>query len=131
MIRNNTFWDCDFGGLVFSAPRDGWVLVDNVLETLGVANPTGRIPTQAFNLIAEGEREAGDLAGRPRFVNRAANDYRLGPGSPGIDAATSEGAPALDLLGVRRYNDPIHATRAPGRRSSSTSGPLNGRRCRS
>ena len=114
VIRNNTFWDCAFGGLVFSAPSDGWVLVNNVLETLGASKPAGRIPTQAFNLIGKGEREARDLAGRPRFVDRAANDYRLGPGSRGLDAATSEGAPAIDLLGVRRHDDPDARNRGAG-----------------
>lgn len=105
VIRNNTFWDCAFGGLVFSAPSDGWVLVNNVIQTLGIARPAGRIETQGYNLIAKGARVGDDVAGRPRFVDRAGGDYRLAPGSRGLDAATSEGAPALDLLGVRRTDD--------------------------
>lgn len=106
VIRNNTFWDCDFGGLVVSAPSGGWALVNNVIQSLGVARPAGRIETQSFNVIGKGVREADDIAGRPRFVDRADGDYRLAPGSPGLDAATSKGAPVLDLLGVRRTDDP-------------------------
>jgi hypothetical protein len=104
VMRNNTAWDCDFGGILFSGPSPGWTFVNNVVQTLSAGPPTGRFDTQEFNLIG----------GRPRFVDPGAGDYRLAPGSPGIDAGTSVEAPARDRLGGRRSDDPSVRNRGAG-----------------
>jgi parallel beta-helix repeat protein len=63
----------------------------------------------------------GDLAGSdgnisddPLFVNAAAGDYQLMIGSPCIDAATSDGAPSLDLVGAGRWDVPWIANTGGG-----------------
>ncbi len=44
----------------------------------------------------------GNITDDPRFVDATNDDYRLQSGSPCIDTATSEGAPATDIDGVVR-----------------------------
>jgi beta-lactam-binding protein with PASTA domain len=44
----------------------------------------------------------GNMVGDPRFVNAAACDLHLQPGSPCIDTGTADGAPATDIMGVPR-----------------------------
>jgi len=48
----------------------------------------------------------GNITGDPGFADPVAGDYRLRAGSPAIDAGTSDSAPALDLLGCLRFDDP-------------------------
>jgi hypothetical protein len=48
---------------------------------------------------------AGNLSTDPRFVNTAARDLHLSPGSPAIDAGSSDGAPPFDFDGVSRPLD--------------------------
>jgi hypothetical protein len=43
-----------------------------------------------------------DATGEPQFVNPAEGDYRLKPGSPGIDAGATIEAITTDLRGVKR-----------------------------
>jgi len=57
----------------------------------GVANPTG---------------SKGNLSADPLYTDRAHFGYILQEGSPAIDAATSQGAPADDLLFNGRHDDP-------------------------
>jgi hypothetical protein len=47
-------------------------------------------------------------------VNRARGDLRLAPGSPGIDAGTSEDTPRTDLAGRLRTDDPATPDRGGG-----------------
>jgi hypothetical protein len=42
----------------------------------------------------------------PNFANPGEGDFHLQPGSPAIDAGTSDGAPSTDLEGHPRYDDP-------------------------
>ncbi|MCX5825095.1 MAG: hypothetical protein NTY86_16780, partial [Deltaproteobacteria bacterium] len=53
----------------------------------------------------------GNISADPKFVNpNYANpgegDFHLQPGSPAIDAGTSDGAPSTDLEGHARFDDP-------------------------
>ncbi len=56
------------------------------------------------NPVAIGQN--GNIAADPGFKNAAQGDYRLNYLSPCIDAADSTVAPAGDLAGDPRYNDP-------------------------
>lgn len=115
VIRNNTIWDCGFGGLLFSGASRGWTLVNNLVESIHAGPPVSRFDRQAFNLIGNDRPGGRDLPGRPRFEDRAGGDYRLAPGSPGIDAAWSSEAPKRDLLGQSRWDDPEVRNRGRGR----------------
>jgi len=106
IIRNNTFWDCDFGGLIVRGDGSGNVLTNNILQTLAGTHLGRQFATEGYNLIARGYRGGShDLRGAPRFVDPSALDYRLAPHSPGIDAGTSVGAPSRDSRNARRSDD--------------------------
>jgi len=109
-LVNNTVWDARLGLLVedsASIPEKTTAVtaVNNVIDTF-VAQ-AGMFAKEDYNLIGTGYRAgAHDLAGPPRFVDTTALDYRLAGGSPGIDAGTSDGAPARDLAGAARVDTP-------------------------
>jgi len=48
----------------------------------------------------------GNISTDPKFVNPAEGDFHLQPGSPAIDAGTSQGTPVSDLEGNARFDDP-------------------------
>jgi hypothetical protein len=48
----------------------------------------------------------GNINGDPHFVNEAAGDLHLAPGSPAINSGTTIGAPGDDLDGARRDASP-------------------------
>ncbi|MFA5805196.1 MAG: T9SS type A sorting domain-containing protein [Melioribacteraceae bacterium] len=48
----------------------------------------------------------GNIAADPKFVDTPNGDFHLQPGSPAIDAGTSNGASLLDLEGRQRFDDP-------------------------
>lgn len=48
----------------------------------------------------------GDISSDPVFVNASSHDFRLGNGSPCIDAGTSDMAPERDFKRRCRYDDP-------------------------
>jgi len=49
---------------------------------------------------------SGNINADPLFVYPAGSNYRLRPGSPCVDAGTSDGAPTEDMEGRPRYDDP-------------------------
>lgn len=56
----------------------------------------------------------GNIADDPRFVDAGRGNYHLQPGSPVIDAGSSEGAPDRDLEGRKRVDDPATPNRGGG-----------------
>ncbi len=47
----------------------------------------------------------GNISADPKFVDRTTGDYRLGDGSPALDAALGDEAPSTDLAGHPRFDD--------------------------
>lgn len=56
----------------------------------------------------------GNISSDPLFVNPSAGDYHLRPGSPCIDAGTSDGAPSMDIEGFPRFDDPATSNTGAG-----------------
>jgi Right handed beta helix region len=113
IMRNNTVWDCGLGGILFSAASRNWTLENNIVESLHAGPPVSSFANHAFNLIGSGAGKR-DQEGRPLFVDPENSDYRLEARSPGIDSATSEGAPRLDASGSPRRDDPHVPNRGRG-----------------
>jgi Right handed beta helix region len=114
ILRNNTFWDSGVGVLfrwdpAFTANPSGFVIANNIFDRLSIDSRLN-IAVEDYNLIAGGQSSPGahDLVRvQPRFVDVAAGDLRLAPGSPGIDAGTAAHAPADDIFGgARPVDDP-------------------------
>ena len=53
----------------------------------------------------------GDISADPEYVNAAQGNYRLNYLSPAIDAGNGAVAPATDMMGDPRYNDPRTKTK--------------------
>lgn len=49
--------------------------------------------------------QQGNISADPRFINRAGGDLRLDDGSPAIDAASGDDAPATDIAALPRFDD--------------------------
>lgn len=56
----------------------------------------------------------GNVLADPKLVDPAQGNYHLRPGSPAIDAGTSDGAPSSDFGGLGRYDDPATPNRGAG-----------------
>jgi hypothetical protein len=63
-------------------------------------------PEVSYSDVEGGSPGAGNIDADPLFVDPAAGDFRLRPGSPCIDAANGDAAPELDHDGNPRYDDP-------------------------
>jgi parallel beta-helix repeat protein len=72
-------------------------------------------PTIAGFTAATGQ-DVHSAQADPRFMNPAAGDFRLMPGSPAIDAANSgvPNWPATDAVGSARFDDPSTVDRGAG-----------------
>jgi len=121
-ILNNTVWGND-GAVLLRPGVSAVVIRNNLLESLltyGEDSPdpaafAGRID-QDYNLVGGGWSRGAvgvhdidataNPALRPRFRRPAGGDWTLTVGSRGIDAGTSVGAPARDMLCGARIDDP-------------------------
>ncbi len=116
--------------IVFNASTSGGAGVGGAIAGAGallrnsiVSNNTGAsqfnaAPDAQYCLIPGGPAGTGNItASSPVFVSAAANDFRLAPGSPGIDGGNNGAitTQALDLaLRPRRVDDPATADTGVG-----------------
>jgi hypothetical protein len=63
------------------------------------------IPVVTYSCVEGGYDGEGNIDADPLFVDSAAGDYRLGPGSPCVDAGDGTVAPPKDRDGNPRYDD--------------------------
>ena len=109
-LINNTVWNARLGVVLIDNAQTpekttGATAINNIFEFFDAQ--AGMFAREDYNIIGSGLRGgAHDIATPPRFVDPAALDYRLAGGSPGIDAGTSDGAPAKDLIGASRVDTP-------------------------
>lgn len=87
-------------------PAAGVVIANNIADRLDLKGP---VAYEDHNMVLAGPSTgAHDLRTPPRYVN-AATDLRLRPGSPGIDAGTTDlpfDAPRTDFAGTLRDAPP-------------------------
>ena len=129
-LLRNTVWDNDLnvalGGNVRDAVVRGNLFEDMVADTdAGGGRPGVR---QDYNLIAGGwnwgARGRHDIRRRPRFVAPARLDYRLAPGSAGIDAGAADPGSRRDKACRAPYDDPRARNRGGGSSSFADVGAL-------
>lgn len=91
--------------LIAYGSQSGIMAFGSVVPTVRYCNLWGftRGPTSG---MADPAGQNGNLALDPFLVRRALGDFRLNPRSPLIDAADSTVAPAADLHGLVRVDDP-------------------------
>ena len=102
-MTNNTIVD-NTAGVVFQRRVTDAVVFNNILQSLNLLR-SSTLKFEDFNYVGrrnQGTRGAHDVRRAPRFVDRRRLNYRLAPGSPGIDAGRRSGAPDRDRLGHRR-----------------------------
>lgn len=128
VVSNNIIFNIeDFGLHPYPvAESSGWVFVNNVIYNTGrgilqstdgvtrnniVYNTrgarydirgTGNVVSNNIGGGSGSGSQSGVTVTDPMFVNAGQYDFRLRPGSPGIDKGTATDAPELDFLGVRR-----------------------------
>lgn len=84
----------------------GMVLSNNVLKRLQVGGPVS-FAQRDHNLIRSGPLAGPhDRQGTPAFVDAGGGDFRLAPGSPGVDDADARQAPPVDAEGRLRHPRP-------------------------
>lgn len=122
-ICNNTFLSAAMYNSVPSAWQRGSIHVFNNIfaggaSMIGAASGTF---DHGFNLYRSsaaypdaGGIGASEKTGDPRFVGVGVGDYRLQAGSPAIDAADGDAAPATDRVGASRIDDPAVSNSGAG-----------------
>ena len=128
VISNNLVFDNGEGGILIGQgddPNNGTVAADNFIvsnniavrngeygiEESGATGPNNRyLNNNVFDNVAGGldlhtGQETGTITEWPEFVDfrmDGSGDYRLRPNSAVIDAGTTEGAIAMDIVGTPR-----------------------------
>ena len=104
-MRNCTFADNPSARAIL----DGWMASGTAAFTNCIFWGNGSSIISRYSLVSVAHSDVeggfsgtGNIDADPQFVNVAAGDYRLQPGSPCVDAGTAEDAPSVDLLGVPR-----------------------------
>lgn len=103
-LINNTVLD----GSVFQGTVTKVSMLNNIFASLSTSGSV-QFDVEDYNYIAAGNLPGSgshDLRTGVSFVDAASNDYRLAPGSAGIDAGTNNAAPVLDRLANARVDDP-------------------------
>ncbi len=67
-----------------------------------------------YSCIEDGDGGEGNISDDPCFVDAANGDYSLTSVSPCIDAADGDAAPATNINGQGRYDDPYTANTGTG-----------------
>src|SRR4029079_2580068 len=84
----------------------GLVMANNLVRRLDVEESAG-FAVRDHNLVETGPLSGpDDTRGVPRFLDLGGKDYRLLPGSPGVDAGDPAVAPVVDYLGLARLGPP-------------------------
>jgi Right handed beta helix region len=121
-IVGNTIWDNDNAVLLRTGLRDVTIennVIENLVADEGSVDALRRAVRQDWNLMSggwnwgrEGAIGPHDVAAfeqpdrQPRFVDADGLDYRLAPGSPGIDAGTAAHRPGGRGACTRAWDDP-------------------------
>jgi len=95
------------GGLVCSsnATIQNTIIYSNISPVSANFTNIGTTITYSYSCTTPSIPGIGNITNAPQFMDAAAGDYHLAPGSPCIDAGTSNGAPDRDLDGVPRPLD--------------------------
>jgi hypothetical protein len=94
-IANSILWSSDSGHPLLDSAGAGPALV-------------------RYSDVFNGWLGEGNINADPALVDPGAEKYGLGPTSPCIDAADGVLAPATDLFGTQRWDDPAHANTGAG-----------------
>ena len=97
-------------GNVSSPPVTNCILWGNYPDEIYARD--GSVPSVTYSCIEGSYSGDGNISSDPIFFG--AEDYHLIHTSPCIDAANSNGAPANDIDGGERYDDPITADTGTG-----------------
>jgi len=109
-LRNCTivFNSVSGGGLGAAINGTTASLFNSIVASNTGAAQFSAAPTQSFTCIPGGPSTNGNISATPLFISTATNDFRLAPGSPGIDAASNAlltAAMLTDLAGLPRQTD--------------------------
>ena len=113
-LANVTFFEnsAEYGGAMFNTNDSSPVITNSILwgNTATVSNNeihnvTGASPVVTYSNVEGGYTGTGNIDSDPLFVDAGAGDLHIGTGSPCIDAANGDVAPATDLDGNPREDD--------------------------
>lgn len=100
-VTNNTIVNSKNAIVIAKHPLMRNIVVRNNLAKTRGASYQFNVPvTHSNNISSDGS--AGTIKAVPQFVDSAARDYRLKPGSPGVDHGTHADAPSFDFDNIAR-----------------------------